>query len=176
MGYKLLPAKLRWALCLLFKGGITRWGTELLLLWQSLRTKPGPRGPSILQNKTTPRSYLIGNATLQVYVESASEPPPSLLVCKWTKPGKRALHSVSVLWSSLDPSFLEAIQAQETRGWVVDKNLFPGGTRNLNLSQALDPFPSLPLPSEFLWNAFPSVQIKHSSTLTLLLPIMAVQD
>lgn len=38
--------------------------------------------PSILQNKTTPRSYLIGNATLQVYVESASEPPPSLLVCK----------------------------------------------------------------------------------------------
>lgn len=33
-------------------------------------------GPPILQNKTTPRSYLIGNATLQVYAESASEPPP----------------------------------------------------------------------------------------------------
>ena len=59
------------------------------------------------------------------------------------------------------------MQAQETRGWV-DRNLFPGGTRNLNLSQALDPFPSLPLLSEFLWNASPSVQIKHSSTLTPL--------
>lgn len=78
----------------------------------------------------------------------------ALLVCKWTKPGKRALHSVSVLWSSLDPSFLEAIQAQETRGWV-DRSLFPEGTRNLNLSQALDPLPSLPLRSEFLWNASP---------------------
>lgn len=176
MGYKLLPAKLRWALCLLFEGGITRWGTELLLLWQPLRTKPGPWGPSILQNKTTPRSYLIGNATLHKCTRKVLQSLRlALLVCKWTKPGKRALHSVSVLWSSLDPSFLEAIQAQETRGWV-DRSLFPEGTRNLNLSQALDPFPSLPLRSEFLWNASPPVQTKHSPTLTILPPVTAVQD
>lgn len=50
---------------------------ELLLLWQSLMTQPGPRGPCILQDsKVTPRSYLQGNATLQMYKESASAPPP----------------------------------------------------------------------------------------------------
>lgn len=94
MGYKLLPAKLRWALCLLFKGGITRWGTELLLLWQSLRTKPGPRGPSIFQHKTTPRSYLIGNATLQVYMESASEPLPCA-PCLQVNEARKALSAFS---------------------------------------------------------------------------------
>lgn len=154
MGHKLLPAKLRWALCLLFKGGITRWGTELLLLWQSLRTKSGPWGPSIPQNKTTPRSYLTGNATLQVYMESASEPPPRTPCLQVNKARKARSAFVSVPWSPLNPHFLEAIQAQETRGWV-DRSLFPGGTKNLNLSQALDPFPSLPLLFEFLWNASP---------------------
>lgn len=55
---------------------------ELLLLWQALMTKPGPRGPSILQNsEVTPRSYLQGNATLPMYKESASEPRLALLVC-----------------------------------------------------------------------------------------------
>lgn len=97
----------------------------------------------------------------------------ALLVCKWTKPGKRSLRSVSVLWRSLDSSFLEAIQAQETRGWVY-RSLFPGGTRNPNLNQALDPFPSLPLLSEFLWNASPPVQIKHSSRLTTLPPSYSI--
>lgn len=33
-------------------------------------------GPSILPNKTTPRSYLTGSATLQVYMDSVPEPPP----------------------------------------------------------------------------------------------------
>lgn len=50
--------------------------------------------------------------------------------------------------------------AQETRGWV-DKSLSQGGTRNPNLSQASDPFPFLPLLSEFLWNASPPVQTKQ---------------
>lgn len=154
--------QLRWVLCLLFKGGLKRWGTELLLLWQSLMTKPGPQDPSILpNNKITPRSYLKGNATLQMHKESALEPPSALRsVRKWAKPGKllSALSKCAV--NSLGPSFLRAIWAQETRGWV-DKSLFLGGTRNPNLSQALDPFPFLPLLSGFLWSASPPVQTKQ---------------
>lgn len=50
--------------------------------------------------------------------------------------------------------------AQETRGWV-DKSLFQGGTRNPNLSQALDPFPLLPLLSGFLWSASLPAQTKQ---------------
>lgn len=111
-------------------------------------------GPFHSPNKTTPRSYLIGNATLQVYMESASEPPPCI-PCLQVNKARKALSAFSkCAVKFLDPSFLEAIQAQETRGWV-DRSLFPEGTRNLNLSQALDPFPSLPLLSEFLWNASP---------------------
>ena len=51
-------------------------------------------GPSVLQNKTTPRSYLIGNATLQVYVESGSEPPPCA-PCLQVNKARKALSAFS---------------------------------------------------------------------------------
>lgn len=162
-GIWVLPAQTRWVLCLFFKGGIKRWGTELLLLWQSLMTKPGPQDPSILRNNnTTPRSYLKGNTTLQMHKESALEPPSALRSVSASEQSQEScsLHSVSVRWSSLGPSFLRAMWVQETRGWV-DKSLFQGGTRNLNLSQASDLLPFLPLLSEFLWNATPPVQTKQ---------------
>lgn len=93
MGYKLLPARLRWALCLLFKDGITRRGTELHVTAVT-EDKARAMGPSILQNETTPRSYLIGNPTLQVYVESASEPLPCA-PCLQVNKARKALSAFS---------------------------------------------------------------------------------
>lgn len=115
-------------------------------------------GPSILQNKATPRSYLTGNPTLQVYVESASEPPPCA-PCLQVNKARKALSAFGkCAVKFFGSSFLEATQAQETRGWA-DRHLFPGGTRNLSLSQALGPLPSLPVQSEFLWNVSPSAAL-----------------
>lgn len=44
--------------------------------------KAGAVGPSILQNKTTPTSYLIGSATLQCMWKVLQSLCLALLVCK----------------------------------------------------------------------------------------------
>lgn len=51
-------------------------------------------GPFHSPNKTTPRSYLRGNATLQVYTESALEPPPCT-PCLQVNKARKALSAFS---------------------------------------------------------------------------------
>lgn len=66
----------------------------------TLMTKPGPQDPSILpHSKITPRSYLKGNATLQMNKESAFEPPS-------------ALHSVSASEQSQESCSLHSVSAR----------------------------------------------------------------